>query len=117
MWIAFSVDSFTEWTWIRPVVDAQQQASVAGIGGTGIYATGAPSSWPGARAGAGVWHHADPRARSGYMFGGLGYGASSYAHSDNTRYQGKHRWSLHRKPSVSYLKSADATPQQQRVHL
>lgn len=89
MWLALPDESFTEWTWIRPAVDAQQQAAVAGISGRGIYSNDVPSSWPGARAGAGVWYHADPRANSGYMFGGLGYGASSYSHS-NGRYQGKH---------------------------
>jgi hypothetical protein len=87
MWLAFPDDSFTEWTWIRPAVDAQQQASVAGIGGRGIYADGTLSSWPGARSGAAVWNHADERAHRGYMFGGLGYGASSYSHTES-RYQG-----------------------------
>lgn len=85
LWLAFPDDSFTEWIWIRPAVDAEQQASVAGIGGRGIYIDGTSSSWPGARSGAAVWHHADQRANIGYMFGGLGYGASAYHQESPTQ--------------------------------
>jgi len=96
MWLSYPEDSFAQWTWIRPIVDQlpeRQRTNVAGIAGRGIYTSDPPSSWPGARAGPGVWVASDPDAYTGYMFGGMGYGASNYytsSTSSSNRNQGAH---------------------------
>lgn len=81
--------TFSHWTWIPPALGSEwdDPATVAGIGGSGVYGSSV-SIWPGARSGAGVWHHADPTLNVGYMFGGFGYGAKQYD-SSGGRYQGK----------------------------
>ena len=88
MWLGMPDNSFTEWAWIPPLLDGlspSHRTNVVGLGGRGIYSSSTPCTWPGARSGTAVWHHPDDNTNRGYMFGGHGYGASSYSSRPDSR--------------------------------
>lgn len=88
MWLGMPDNSFTEWAWIPPLLDGlspSHRTNVVGLGGRGIYSSSGPCTWPGARAGTAVWKHPADSMNKGYMFGGHGYGASSYSSRAGSR--------------------------------
>ena len=91
LWLAY--EPYTDWSWIPGPYDApavREGVPVVGLAGTGVYgADGEASTWPGARAGMAVWRDADDSEQRAYMFGGRGYGSSSYASGSDPGHMGK----------------------------